>query len=159
AFASSAAQARPLTPEPTTTASCSGNDLPKLVVGDEAALFGAELLHGVEHLGAALLGNVEPQLVRLDPDRVEPALLAEHDRAAGRDELRRVGLDRRRVVELARDGARLAPVEGVAGDRLPGLELVAGQLADALGDAADQVETETGLDPVERAQRQRDLAE
>ena len=87
------------------------------------------------------------------------ALLAEHDRALGRDELGRVRLDRRRVVELARDRAALAPVERLAGHRLPRLELVAGQLADALGDRADPVEPEVRLDAVERSQRQRDLAE
>ena len=43
--------------------------------------------------------------------------------------------------------------------RLPGLELVARELADALGDRADQVEAQVRLDAVERAQRQRDLAE
>src|SRR4029078_11434931 len=42
AFASNAAQARPLTPLPTTTASLSANELPELVVGDEVALLGAE---------------------------------------------------------------------------------------------------------------------
>ena len=105
AFASSAAHARPLTPLPTTTASWSANERPELVVGDEPALLDAELLHRREHLGAALVGNVEPELVRLDPDRVEAALLAEHDRALRTDELGRVRLDRRRIVELRRDRA------------------------------------------------------
>src|SRR6516225_4267634 len=122
AFASSAAQARPFTPEPTTTASCSGNDPPELVIRQKPTALGTELLHGGEHLRPALLGQVDPELRRLDSHRVEAALLAEHDPALGRDELRRVRLDRRRVVELARDRARLAPEERVAGDRLPRLQ-------------------------------------
>src|SRR5207248_1207570 len=117
AFARSAAQARPLTPLPTTIASCSGiHDPPELVVSDEPPLLGAELLHRGEHRCAALFRDVEPQLVRLDADRVEPALLAEHDRALSADELRRVRLDRRRVVELRGDGSRLTAVERVAGE-------------------------------------------
>ena len=120
---------------------------------------GAQLLHRRQHLGAPLLGHVEPELLRLDADRVEPALLAEHDRALRRDELGRVRLDRLRVVELRRDRAGLAPVERLAGHRLPRLELVAGQLAHARRDLADPVEPQVRLDAVERAQRQRDLAE
>ena len=50
-------------------------------------------------------------------------------------------------------------VERLAGDRLPRLERVAGELAHALGDGADPVEAEVRLDAVERAQRERDLAE
>ena len=53
----------------------------------------------------------------------------------------------------------LAPVERLAGDRLPRLELVAGQLAHALGHGADQLEAKVRLDPVEGAERQRGLAE
>ena len=77
----------------------------------------------------------------------------------GADELRRVRLDRRRVVELARDRAALAPEEVLADERLPRLERVAGQLADAVGERAHAVEVERRLDAVERAQRERDLAE
>ena len=78
-----------------------------------------------------LLGNVEAELGALDPDRVEAGLLAEHERAVGADEVGRVRLDRRRVVELRRDGARLAAEERLADERLPRLELVARQLAHA----------------------------
>ena len=62
-------------------------------------------------------------------------------------------------MELAHDRAALAPVERVAGDRLPRLERVPGQLLHARRDRADQVEAQVRLDAVERAQRQRDLAE
>ena len=61
-----------------------------------------------------LLGDVEPELLDLDPDRVEPALLAEHDAPLRPDELGGVGLDRGRVVELRGDRARLAREEVVA---------------------------------------------
>ena len=79
--------------------------------------------------------------------------------ALGGDELGRVRLDRRRIVELRRDGARLAAEERLAGHRLPRLERVARQLLHARGDVADAVEAQVRLDAVERAQRQRDLAE
>src|SRR5438270_675153 len=141
-------KARSVTPEPTTTASCSANDAPELVVGDETALLRAEPLDRREHLSTPRLRHVEAELVCLDADRVEAALLAEDDRALGRHELRRVRLDRRRVVELAGHGAGLAPVEGVPGDRLPRLELVPRELADALGDGADAVETQVGVDAI-----------
>src|SRR4051794_35025478 len=131
AFARSAAAESPLMPEPTITASCSANDAPELVVGDEPALLHAELLHRIEDLGAPLLRDVEAELVRLDADRVEPALLAQHDAALGRDELGRVRLDRLRVVELARDRTRLAAVQRLAGDRLPPLQRGARQPAAA----------------------------
>src|SRR5581483_4588116 len=166
ACARSAAHARPFTPLPTTIASyVPRSDLElmddgrELVVGDEPALLHPELLDGREHGRLPLLRDGEPELLRLDADRVEAALLAEHDRPGGRDELGRVRLDRRRVVELARDGAALAAVERVAGDRLPRLELVPGQLAHALRDRAHAVEAKVRLDAVERAQRQGDLGE
>src|SRR6202008_2083708 len=109
-----------LTPLPTTTASKSLNcDLPELVVGDEAALLRAERLHLREHVRTPVLRQVDAALFRLDPDRVEPALLAEHDAPRRSHELRRVRLDRRRIVELGGDGARLAAEERLAGDRLP----------------------------------------
>src|SRR5829696_1351892 len=159
-FASSAAQARPLTPLPTTTASKSATgDRSELVVGDEAALTSAGLLHLREHLRAPLLRKVDAELLGLDADRVEPALLPEHDAAIGGDELRRVGLDRRRVVELARDGRALATEQRLARDRLPRLELVARELAHALGHPTHVVEAEVRLDAVERAQREGDLRE
>src|SRR5215218_8050651 len=156
--ASNAAQASELIPLPTTTASVI-DQAAELVVADEPALPGAELLHASEHLGAPLLRNVEPELLRLDPDRVEPALLAEHDLALRVHELRGVRLDRRRVVELARDGTALAAEERLPGDRLPRLERVARELAHALGDLAQLLQAQVRLDAVQRPQRKRDLAE
>src|SRR3989442_1086971 len=101
ARASSAAHVSELTPLPTMTASKSATrELPELVVGDEAALARAELLDAGQQLRPPLLGHVETELLHLDPDRVEAALLAEHDCALGADELGRVRLDRRRVVGL-----------------------------------------------------------
>src|SRR3954452_20732318 len=134
---SNAPHARPLTPLPTTIASYSANDLPELLVGDEASLLRPALLDGGQHLRAPLFGNVEPQLLGLDPDRVEAALLPQHDRAIGGDELGRIRLDRRRVVELRCDRAALTPVERVAGDRLPRLEVVLRKLAHPRRDLAD----------------------
>src|SRR6185437_782321 len=116
------------------------DELPELVVGDQPALAGSELLHSCQHLRAPLLGNVHSELVGLDPDRIESTLLAEHDPALGVDELGGVGLDRGRVVELARDGAALAPEECPPRHRLPGLERVARELADTLGDLANPFE-------------------
>src|SRR5436305_5451523 len=48
----------------------------KLVVGDEAAFAGSELLHLGEQVGAPLLVDVDAELLCLDPDRVEATLLA-----------------------------------------------------------------------------------
>src|SRR5262245_3487744 len=129
--ASSAAQASELIPLPTTTASVI-DQVAELVVADEPALPGAELLHLREHLGAPLLRNVEPELICLDPDRVEAALLAEHDPTLGVDQLGRVRLDRRRVVGVARERDALAATERRAGDGLTLLELVALQRAPRL---------------------------
>jgi hypothetical protein len=98
---------------------------PELIVGHEPALTRTELLHAREHIRAPLLGHVEAELLRLDADRVEPALLAEDDAALRRDELRRVRLDRRRVVELRRDRTRLAPEQGLARHRLLRVERIA----------------------------------
>src|SRR6185436_19985744 len=67
--------------------------------------------------------------------------------------------DRRGVVELARHRAAIAPEEGLAGDRLPGLERIARQLPHPLRDLAHTLELEVRLHAVERSQRQRDLAE
>src|SRR4051812_22352760 len=133
--ASSAAQASELIPLPTTTASAT-RELAELVVGHEAPLARAELLDAREHVGVPVLGQVEPKLLGLDPNGVEPALLAEHDPALGADQLGRVRLDRRRVVELAGNGAALPPEERLSCDRLPRLELVARQLPHARGDLA-----------------------
>ena len=52
-------------------------------------------------------------------------------------------------MELARDRAALAPEKRLAGDGLPRLELVAGELLDAGCDLADAVEPEVRLDAVE----------
>src|SRR5689334_14005471 len=156
--ASIAAQASELIPLPTTTASATC-ELAELVVGHEPALACPKLLHAGEHLGVPLLRQVEPELLGLDPDRVEPALLAEHDPALGGDELGRVGLDRRRVVELARDRTALAPEERLAGEWLPRLERVTGELAHALGNLARSFELQVRLDAVEGVQREGELAE
>src|ERR1043165_4786752 len=94
--ASSAAQASELMPLPTTTASVI-DQLAKLLVPAESALPRPELLHPREPLGAPFLRHVQPELLSLDPDRVEPALLAEHDPALRVHELGRVRLGRRRV--------------------------------------------------------------
>src|SRR5581483_9495442 len=163
ARARSAPHASELIPLPTMTASYSaiavGDERAELVVGDEAPLARSELLHLREQLGATFLRHVEPELVRLDPDRVDAALLSEHDRALGRDEARRVRLDRGRVVELRRDRAGLPAEERLAGDGLPRLERIAGERTHTLGDVADPLEAEVRLDAVERAQRHRHLAE
>src|SRR5205814_8203461 len=131
----------------------------ELVVGDETALLGAELLHGREQAAPGFVVELEAELVRLDPDRVEPALLAQHDSALGADEVGRVRLDRRRVVELACDRAALADEEILADDRLPRLELVPGEAAYLVGDLADTAEVEVRAHAVERPKRQGDVAE
>ena len=95
-------------------------------------------------------------LIRIES---RPLFLPRTIAAFGRDELGRVRLDRRRVVELRRDRARLAAEERLAGERLPWRERVARQLLDARGGLADPVEAQVGLDAVERAERERDLAE
>src|SRR6185295_2877282 len=97
---------------------------------DEPPLARAELLHRRQQLGMAVGRDVEPELLRLQPDRVDPALLAEDDPPLGADQPRRVGLDRRRVVELARDRAALAGEEVLACDRCPRRELIARAVAD-----------------------------
>ena len=62
-------------------------------------------------------------------------------------------------MELRRDGARLATEERLAGHRLPRLECVARQLLHARGHVAHTLEPQIRLDAVERAQRERQLAE
>src|SRR5881409_3060380 len=79
-----------------------GGHPPELWVRDEAPLLRARALYGLEQRRIALLRDIEAELGHFDPDRVEPALLAEHDPALGADELGRVRLDRGRVVELRR---------------------------------------------------------
>src|SRR3954463_15635122 len=106
--ASSAAQASELIPLPTTIASAT-RELAELVVGHEAALARSELLDAREHVGLPLLGPVAPELLGLDPDRVEPALLAEHDPALGADQLGGVRLPRRRGGGMGGGGRRPPP--------------------------------------------------
>src|SRR5205823_8616113 len=118
----------------------------------EPALARAERLHLRKDLGAVLLGQIEPELGRLDPDRVEDALFSQDDAALGADELRGVRLDRRWVVELARDRTALAAEERLARDGLPRLEGVPRKRADALRDIADPLEAKLGPDAVERAE-------
>src|SRR6266404_1023264 len=159
--ASSAPHASELTPLPTMTASYSatGGELPEFLVADEAALPRTERLHARQKIRAALFRNVEPELLRLDADRVQPALLPQHDAALRRDELRRVRLDRRWIVELRCDRAGLAAKKRLARHRLPRLELVAGELLHARRHVAHALELQVRLDTVERAQRERELAE
>src|SRR6476659_3207677 len=97
-----------------------GDDPSELAVGDEAPLLRPRPLDRIEDCGEPVIGDVESELGDLDADRVEAALLAEHDAALGSDELGRVRLDRRWVVELGGNRARLAREEVVARDGLPG---------------------------------------
>src|SRR5262245_24052214 len=92
---------------------------PELRVRDEPALPRPRPLDGVEQLRKALLRNVEPEVRDLDPDRVQPALLPEHDPPLRADELGRVRLDRRRIVELGCDRSRLPREEVVPRHGLP----------------------------------------
>ena len=62
-------------------------------------------------------------------------------------------------MELTRDGAGFAREQVVADKRFVRLELVSRQSADALGKRTQPVEPEIGLDAVQAAQRERDLAE
>src|SRR6266404_4081666 len=143
----------------TASYSATGGELPEFLVADEAALPRTERLHARQKIRAALFRNVEPELLRLDADRVQPALLPQHDAALRRDELRRVRLDRRWIVELRCDRAGLAAKKRLARHRLPRLELVAGELLHARRHVAHALELQVRLDTVERAQRERELAE
>src|SRR5204862_5660200 len=58
-------------------------ELDELVVVHEPAFLDRPRLHRLEELAAALLRNLDAELVGLDPDRVRPALLAEDDPAGG----------------------------------------------------------------------------
>src|SRR4051794_7013015 len=159
-FASSAAQASPLTPLPTMTASKSAmRELAELVVGDEATLADAELLDAGEQVCPPFFRHVEAELLGLDADRVEAALLAQDDATFGCDERRRIRLDRRRIVELRRDCTGLASKQRLPRYGLPRLERITGQLLHARRDVTDALELQVRLDAVERAQRQRDFAE
>src|SRR5262249_22881548 len=138
-----------LIPLPTTTASAI-DEATELFVVDEPTLPGAKLLDPREHLGPPLLRDVEAELLGLDPDRVESAFLSENDLALGAHELRRVRLDRRRVVELAGDPPALAAEEGFTGYRLPRLERIPGEPANALGNRAQLLEPQIRLDAIQR---------
>src|SRR5436309_5128608 len=99
--ARSAAAARELMPLPTIATSKSATrELPELVVGDEAALLRAELLDALEQLSLRVVVEIEAELLRLDPDRVESALLPEDDPPGGAHDRRRIRFDCRRVVKL-----------------------------------------------------------
>src|SRR4051794_20104403 len=137
ARASSAPHASELMPLPTMTASCSvTRELPELVVRHDVALLRPELLHAGEQRALCFVVEVEPELLRLDPDRVDPALLAEHDSSPSRDDVGRVRLDRLRVVELACNRTRLPSEEIVADERLGRLQLVAGHRLQPPGERA-----------------------
>src|SRR4051812_17037370 len=160
ARASKAAQASELIPLPTMTTSTSAIGEPaELVVRHESALARAELLHLCEEVRARVVGEVEAELVGLDPDRVEPALLAEHDAALGGDEGGRIRPDRRWIVELRCNRARFAAEERLARDRLPRLERVTREQLHARRYLADAIEAEVRIDAVERPKGECDFAE
>ena len=115
------------------TASCSvTRELAELVVGDEPALPRAELLHAREQFALRAPRRASSPsssaLIRIES---MPLFLPSTIAALGADELGGVRLDRRRIVELARDRAALAAEEVLADERLARLELVAGELAAA----------------------------
>src|SRR5438034_3321703 len=97
----------------------SARQSPELSVRDEAAPARPGPLDRLEEIGESLLGDVESELRDLDPDGVEPALLAEDDPSLGADELGRVRLDRRWIVELCGDGAGLTREQVVPRHGLP----------------------------------------
>src|SRR5688500_14057093 len=109
----------------------------ELGVADQPALLRPRPLHRVEQCRTALLGHVETELLDLDPDRVESALLPQHDAAFGADELGCVRLDRGRVVELRGDRAGLAREKVQPGHGLPRRERGTGQLLDERPDRSD----------------------
>ena len=129
--ASRAAQASELTPLPTTIASCQ----PRASSRNSSSVTRPRLL-GAQLLDRARAGRAYRSSGRSSPSssaliRIEsiPLFLPSTMPRSARDELGRVRLDRRRVVELARDGAALAAEEVLADDRLPRLERVARELA------------------------------
>src|SRR3954451_8547163 len=157
---SSAAHASELIPLPTMTASCSATrELPELVVRDDVPLLRAELRHFCQQFALRVVVQIQAELLHLDADRVDPALLAEDDAALRRDDVGGVRLDCRRVVKLARDGARLAAEQVVADERLVRLELVARQRLQPLGEGTDALQPQVRVDAVQPAQRERDLGE
>src|SRR5579859_4549601 len=133
--------------------------LPELLVADQAVLACAERLDLREQLGPVLLGAIDPQLGELDPDRVEPALLAQDDPARRADKLGGERLDRRRVVELAGHGAALAREQRLARERLPRLKLVARGSLHELGHRPQALEMQASRNSVQRLEGERHLAQ
>src|SRR5574337_1074179 len=131
----------------------------KLGVGDETALLDPGALDRLQELRIGRLGDVEAELSGLDPDRVEAALLAEDDPPLGADDLGRVRLDRRRVVELRGDRSRLPREEVVARHGLPGSKRRTREALHEPGQLARPLEPEPRRDPVQRLERERDLDE
>src|SRR4051812_46232087 len=142
-----------------TTSTSAIGEPAELVVRHESALARAELLHLGEEVRPRVVGEAEAELLGLDPDRVESALLAEHDAALGGDKDRRIWLDRRWIVELRCNRARFAAEERLARDRLPRLERVARERLHARRHFANAIEAEVRLDAVERAKRECDFTE
>src|SRR5919201_1200751 len=62
-------------------------------------------------------------------------------------------------MELARDGARLAPKQVLPDERLVGLELVAGEPAQTLSERTHAIKPEIRLDPVETTEREGNLGQ
>src|SRR5206468_1347922 len=86
---SSAAHASELIPLPTMIASCSATrELAELVVADDVPLLRAQLLHFREQGALRIVVQLEPELLRLDANRVDAALLAEHDAPLRGDDVR-----------------------------------------------------------------------
>src|SRR5439155_25958223 len=124
----SAAAASELMPLPTTTASYSATrEFQELLVRDEASLLRSATLHLVEQPPLLVLGQLEPELLGFDSDRVDAALFAEDDPPLGPDDGVCIRLDRLRLVELCCDRAGLAGEQVLSEHRLERLELVAGQ--------------------------------
>src|SRR5438874_1120908 len=93
----------PARASPCTAASSGCSSLhqpPELVVRHEPALASPQVLHLREQLRATRVRHVEPELLGLDADRVDAALLAQDETALGADEPGRIRLDRGWIVEL-----------------------------------------------------------
>src|SRR5262245_46456916 len=136
-----------------------GREPPEVRIAHEPTLPRACTLHGLEKCRVGVLGHVQAELGNLDPDRVETALLAEHDSPLGADELRRVRLGRGRVVELGGAGARLPREEVVSGHRLPGRERCPRELLHEAAQRTRLRQIEAGRDAVQRLERECHLDE
>src|SRR5262245_12705300 len=130
---------------------------PELGVRNQPPLPCPGTLHGFQELRVSLVRNVEAELGDLDADRVESALLAEDDASLRADELRRVRLDRRRVVELCGHRPGLTREEVVSRHCFPRREGRAGQLLHDRCERTRLREIEPCRDPVERLERERNL--